>query len=262
MQAPVDAAPFQLGPSTAEAGVLLVHGFTGTPFEMRLLGQDLAQKGYAVHGVRLAGHGAGTRDLAATRWPDWLASVERAFETLSGRANHVGVCGLSLGGLLTLELARRRPEQVAAVAVLATALWLPPAALRFDRLIQRVPGVRNLALPKVAGSDIADREMRVRNQIAQGRAGMPLSALHSLVEFGAYLKPRLGQITAPALVGHSRLDHTIPFACMDHIVRSLGSKQIAQLVLERSFHVVTLDLEREQVFRAVGDHMDVHLRGP
>ena len=138
---------------------------------------------------------------------------------------------------------------------LATALWLPPRAVRFARLVQRLPRVRELALPKLAGSDIADPEMRRRNGLAQGKAGMPLPALHSLVEFGDYLKTRLGEVKAPALVGHARHDHTIPFSCMDHIVRSLGSREVTQLVLERSFHVVTLDLEREQVFRAVADHV-------
>jgi carboxylesterase len=230
-----------------------VHGFTGSPFEMRLLGEHLGARGFAVTGARLAGHGGTTRDLASTRWPDWLHSVERAFDTLRARCQHAAVVGLSLGGLLTLELARRRKQQISSVSLLATALWLPVRAVRFDSVMQAVPLVRNLALPKLAGSDIRDPEMRRLNQVAQGRAGMPLPALHSLIEFGQYLKPRVHEVTHPALLMHSRQDHTVPFACMDYLAAHLGSREVVEVPLEQSFHVITLDVEREHVFRAVTD---------
>jgi carboxylesterase len=259
MNAGGDPTPFWLGPERARGGVLVVHGFTGTPFEMRPLGEALAARGLVVLGPALAGHCGTTSDLAATRWPDWVSSVERAFDALRERCERVAVVGLSLGGLLTLELARRRPQQTSAIALLATALWLNDTAARFDRLVQRLPVVRGLAMPKLAGSDLSDREMRRLNQIAQGKAGMPLPALHSLVEFGRYMKPRVGEVKAPALVGHGRHDHTIPFECMEYLVRALGSKEITQLVLERSFHVVTLDVEREQVFDAVCKHVTKYL---
>ena len=254
-----DAVPFQLGPPRAQAGVLLLHGFTGTPFEMRLLGESLASDGFAVEGPALAGHVGTTRDLSRTRWPDWLQSAERSLDSLATRCEKVGVCGLSMGALLTAELARRRPSQVAAIGMLATALWLPERAVRFERAISSVPVLREIALPKLAGSDIRDPEMKRRNKIAQGGAGMPLPALHSLVELGLYLRPRLGGVSQPALVAHGRHDHTIPFACMAEVTRALGSRVITELVLEESFHVLTLDLERDTVFRAVAAHMREYL---
>jgi carboxylesterase len=226
---------------------------------MRLLGESLAADGFAVEGPTLAGHASTTRDLARTRWPDWLQSAERSLDSLATRCEKIGVCGLSMGGLLTAELARRRPREVSAIGMLATALWLPERAVRLDHAISRVPLLRDLALPKLAGSDIRDPEMRRRNKVAQGHAAMPLPALHSLVELGEYLKPRLGGVSQPALVAHGRLDHTIPFACMAHVTRSLGSRVITELVLEESFHVLTLDVERETVFRAVAAHMREYL---
>src|SRR5262245_27456874 len=111
--------PFWLGPDDARAGVLLVHGFTGTPFEMRLVGEALARRGLQVLAPLLAGHAGTTEDLRKTGWRDWLASVEQGFDALRARTERVAVCGLSLGGLLTLELARRRGSQVAAIAVLS-----------------------------------------------------------------------------------------------------------------------------------------------
>jgi carboxylesterase len=260
-----DAAPFSLGPTSAPAGALLVHGFTGSPFEMRLLGEHLAARGLAVEGPLLPGHRSTTAALAATGWRDWIAGVERAFEKLTTRATRVAVCGLSLGGLLTLELTRRRAAsgEIRAIAVLSTALRLPRAAYVADSVIARLPFniLRRAALPKLAGSDIADPEMKRRNTRAQGRAGMPLSSLRSLMDFGRELTPRLGEIRAPALVAHARRDHTVPFASMQTLVDGLGTPraELRTLVLERSFHVITLDVEREMVFNAVADHLLAHL---
>jgi carboxylesterase len=243
-------------------GALLVHGFTGSPFEMRLCGEALAARGLFVDGPELAGHSGMTGALAATGWPEWLATVEAAFDALRARCDRVGVVGMSLGGLLALELARRRGSQIAALAVLSAPLTLGRAALAFDRVLRRLPPwARRAALPKLAGSDISDPEMRRRNAIAQGRAGMPLGALHSLIELGARLRApgALAEVRAPTLLMHSRQDHTVPFACLSEIAGRLGAPIVRTQALDRSFHVITLDVEREQVFRAVGDHLLEHL---
>jgi carboxylesterase len=246
-----------MGPAHAPIGALLLHGFTGTPFEMHLLGEFLAERGMAVEGPRLAGHAGTTRELAATRWPDWVESAERALEILRGRADQIVVCGLSMGGLVALELARRHTDLIRAMACLATALFLPDAALRFVALTRRLPLVHDAALPKLAGSDIHDREMRRLNGIAQGRAWMPLPALASLVDFGVHVRQRLSEIRTPALLAHSRHDHTVPFACLDAVAEGLGTprSQVRKLILDQSQHVITLDVEREQVFRAVESHI-------
>ncbi len=235
----------------------MLHGFTGTPFEMRPLGEFLAERGFAVEGPCLAGHCGDTAELAATRWPDWVASGDRALDILRRRADRVAVCGLSMGGLVTLELAGRRPQDVAAICALSTALSLPDAALRFVAVTRRLPLLRKAALPKLAGSDILDPEMRRLNGIAQGSAWMPLPALASLVDFGRHVRGNLGQVTAPAFLANSRLDHKVPFACLNAVANGLGTKreQIRQLILERSHHVITLDVEREQLFDAVADHI-------
>jgi carboxylesterase len=250
---------FSLGPEHAAVGVLLLHGFTGSPFEVRLLGDHLAGLGYAVEGPRLAGHAARTADLAASRWPDWLASADRALDRLATRADALVVCGLSMGGLLTLELARRRAADLAAVCVLAPALFLTSSALRFVDVTRRMPPVLfgRAALPKLAGSDIRDREMRRLNGIAQGRAWMPLPALASLVDLGAHVRAHLAEVRLPILLAHSRSDHTVPFACMEAVAAAVGTprRDVRRLILERSYHVLTLDVERETVFQAVADHI-------
>src|SRR5262249_42145461 len=159
----------------------------------------LAARGFAVCAPKLAGHVGTTADLARTGWPDWYQSVEEALARVAARAQRLYVCGLSLGGLLTLELARRHPE-VRAIAVLATALWLTRPAVVLDRALIHVPILQRAWLPKMAGSDILDVEMKRANGIAHGGAGMPLSSLHSLIEFGQRTRTHLSEVTQPALV--------------------------------------------------------------
>jgi carboxylesterase len=224
---------------------------------MRLASEYLASRGFMTANPTLAGHGDGRR-LAETRWSDWVRSAEDALETLGAKCTRVAVVGLSMGGLVALELGRRHKQKVHALGLLATALWLPEAAQRFDRFVQRVPFLRRVELPTIAGSDISDRLMRRENARHKVR-GMPLEALHSLVEMGQYLKPRLGEITQPALVMHGRNDHTIPFACSQYLDANLGSIEKRLVLLDRTFHVMTLDVEREIVFAAVEAHLRKHL---
>ena len=254
-----DSQPFSLG--NGDRGVLVVHGFTGSPFEMRLLGEALAARGFAVEGVKLAGHAGSTRELAATTWHDWYRSAEEALDRLRDRVHgkRVAVAGLSMGGLIALELARQHGEALAAICVMSAPLWLPPQAEKFSHVMARLPLVRALALPKLAGSDIRDAEMKRRNRDAVPRAGMPLPALASLVELGAHLRDRLGDVKTPTLLIHSERDHTVPFECMDAIAHRLGTREYRKVVLHESFHVITLDVERDRVFAEVADWVGRYL---
>ena len=103
----------------SRTGVLLVHGFSGTPFEVRPLGEALWRAGYTVYAPRLAGHGTTAQDLAASTFHDWRRTVSDAFDRLRTEVDRICVCGLSLGGLLTLDLARERGAEIAAIQVLA-----------------------------------------------------------------------------------------------------------------------------------------------
>jgi carboxylesterase len=255
-----DAAPFSFG--QGDRGVLLLHGFTGSPFEMRLLGEELARRGFAVEGPLLAGHGAPTRDMRRAGWRDWLRTASEALDRLRTRVEHrpVAIAGLSMGALLTLELARTRPDEIAAIACLAPAFWLRPEAEAFSRLAARVPLLRNVALPKLAGSDIRDRAMKRRNEIAQGRAGMPLPSLASLIELQHHLRNRLDEVRAPTLLMHSEDDHTVPIACMDAVAHRLTNAPVRPLRLKGPYHVITLDVGKERVFAAVAEHFETHLR--
>lgn len=241
--------------------VLLVHGFTGSPFEMRLVGEALYAQGYTVYGPRLAGHCDTAAALCATSFSDWVDSVEQAFEIFRPTVERLVVCGLSLGGLITLELARRRPAQIDAIAVLAAPLWLSrpvELAISLTRRLGRIPAV---TLPKLAGSDVADPTMRARNNLAQGAIGLPIPAVLELRSFMDHVHQHAAEVRVPTLLMHSRRDHTAPYACMAELERLIGPGRTRAISLERSFHVITIDVERAQVIDAVVHHIEQHV-GP
>jgi carboxylesterase len=255
--------PFWLEPvgTAPRAAVLLVHGFTGTPFEMRLLGEALVDRGYLVYGLKLAGHGVSSDALGLTTYTDWIASVDEALDELKKTNLPICVCGLSLGGLLTLDLARRRGDELVAIASLSAPLWLSrpiELLIAFARRWKRKKPM--VALPKGAGSDISEPIMRQRNNLAQGAVGISIPAVLSLHEFMHKVHEELPRIKRPTLAMHSRKDHTAPFACLAAIAKEIGTADIETLTLERSFHVITLDWERDIVVRAVDKHFTRYLK--
>lgn len=224
-------------------GCLLIHGITATPQEMRRMGAHLAGQGYSVLAPRIAGHATSVEDMARTRWPDWLASVEDGYHLLRGTCEQIVIAGLSLGGALALLLAWEFP--VSGVVVMAAPYDLPPIpALRILRPILRpVSGIVH-AIPK-GPPDMIDKEALAE------RVDYRAYPLRAIVELDALLKgmrTALPQIHAPALLMHSNADTFVPPSHMQMICDHLGSADKQTFTLERSTHVITCDLERQAVF--------------
>ena len=235
-------------------GCLLIHGFTATPDEMRPLGEALAARGFPVRAVRLAGHGTEVADLAGTRWTDWFASVAEGADRLHRDVPALAVAGMSLGALLALHLAAARPTEVAALVLCGTPLRLSGAGLRWLPLLARIPWIarRWATIPKPGGPDIADPAVRAASRSYRA---MPLSAVLELLRFQAVVRGEIGRVTQPALLLHGRHDHSVPLANLELARRSLGSRLIESHVLERSWHVVTLDYDRDEVARLTADFL-------
>jgi carboxylesterase len=235
-------------------GVVCVHGFTGTPYEMRYLGDQLARAGFHAHGLRLPGHGTRVEDLDATHWYDWARAVEDAYDTLRMRCGQVAVVGQSLGGLLALHLASRRPD-VAAVATLAAPLWLEGLGARVARWAADGVLRRIKAIPKLRGSDVRDK--RVRAEIPSYRA-IPTRALAELSAFMRVVDGGLDRIAQPVLVLHGQHDHTAPVACAARIAQRTHA--VRTRILPRSYHLIATDVERDVVAAEVIDFLRRHVR--
>jgi carboxylesterase len=230
-------------------GVLLCHGFTGTPQSMRPWADHLAAQGYTVSLPRLPGHGTHWRDANATSWMDWYAEVERAHTDLAGRCAAVFVCGLSMGGTLALRLAQERGDAVAGLVLVNPSV----ATQRFDaKYIVPVLG-RVLPAWKGIGSDIKKPGM-----VETAYAMLPLKALLSLRELWAAVRADLPRVRQPLLLFRSRVDHVVEPVSSRIVLGGVSSTDTTERVLENSYHVATLDNDAPEIFTRsaewIGDH--------
>jgi carboxylesterase len=229
----------------AGVSALLIHGLTGTPYEMRYLGERLAAAGVRVRGVRLAGHAGQPEELAAAGYDNWYESVVRGFEELRRFGEPNVAVGLSAGAVLAARLALDQREDVAGLAMLSSAFFLgrmSSALLSVARLLG--PLKRRIYLSS-SGSDIHDDAAR---SIHPSSRLMPLSAPIDLMQLSRLVRPRLLKLTQPALIIHSRLDHTCPYERnVEFLTAQIGSARKRVVELHESYHVITVDMEKERV---------------
>lgn len=252
-----DRATFDLDGD--QRGALLVHGFTGTPFEMRFLGERLHQRGMTVRGLALPGHATTPAELDRTAWTEWAAHVERELARLAARCARVALVGQSLGGLLSLYTAAR--VEVAAVVSLAAPLWLFRGPRALVAALRRAPALRSLpAIRKTGGgSDVADLVMKARNP---SYPVIPLRALVELDRARVAARAALPSVRAPLLVIHATQDHVAPYGSMAELAARVGSREVETMTLPRSFHLVSIDLERERVAARVAGFLERRLASP
>ncbi len=237
-------------------GVLLCHGFTGTPQSVRPWAEHLAAEGLTVRAPLLPGHGTRWQDLARTTFADWYGEVERAFDDLRGRCTHVFVGGLSMGGALALRLAELRREQVAGLVVVNTSLATERRLARLGPLLSRVVP----SLPGVAG-DLARPDV---HELAYDR--MPLRAFVSLQQAWPVVRRDLPLVSCPVLAYRSRVDHVVePLSgrlLAEGLAGGPAAGRVEERVLERSFHVATLDHDAPEIFAGTAAFVRAHAGVP
>lgn len=212
-------------------GVLLSHGFTGSPASMRPWGEVLASQGYAVAVPRLPGHGTTWQDMNSTTWRQWYGELERAFDGLLDHCDDVIVGGLSMGAALSLLLAADRgPEVAGVISVNVSVDNRDPrrfAAPVIKRVFASFPG-------------IAD-DIKKPGVTEAGYDRLPLKAAHELLRFYRHLRPLLPQVTQSLLIIRSREDHVADPGSHEKVLTSVSSRDITEVTLENSYHVATLD---------------------
>lgn len=229
------AEPFRMKGN--RAGVLVSHGFTGTPQSVRPLEEALVQAGFTVAGPRLAGHGTSVRDMAKSTAADWISSLEEDFAWLRERTDGIYITGLSVGGTLALYMAAMHPEFVRGALPINACLFLDNPDLArsaFDPdAPDTVPGI---------GSDIKAEGVE---ELAYEE--LPVPAIKELMALMRVTDDLLPTVTVPAVIFQSVEDHVVPPDNGPYIQERLGSEYKQLIRLENSYHVATLDNDADLI---------------
>ena len=238
---------FHSGGST---GALLCHGFTGNPSSLRPWADYLAAAGLTVSLPRLPGHGTTWQEMAGTRWEDWYAEIDRAYEELRGQTGEIFVMGLSMGATLALRLAELRGDQVTGLVLVNPSLTADTALARLAPLLGHVvPSVKGI------GNDI---KKNGAHELAYDRIPGPAAA--SLASLWKLTRQRLGDVRQPVLVYRSPADHVVGPASLRILREALPAGRLTIRELGNSYHVATLDNDADEIFAGSLEFVRAHSR--
>ncbi|CAI8892495.1 carboxylesterase [Pseudomonas chlororaphis] len=259
-------AGFILG--NGEVAVLLIHGLTGTPTELRRVAVGLAQAGCTVYVPTLAGHCGNNADLQATGWQDWYEGVRRTFVGIRQRHRQVFVGGLSMGAVMSMYLASEHPGQVSGLLMYSTTLkydgWSINKLAFLTPLLMRIPfgvhicsfeekppyGIKNKRLRAVV-----ERQMKAGESSSAGLLTMEGVTVRELHRMNAVVKKRMPSITTPALVLHSIEDDITSRWNADYVERKLGGP-VVKVLLDNCYHMITVDLQYRRVVELSADFIE------
>jgi carboxylesterase len=248
-------------------GVLLIHGLGGTPVELRFVARGLAHAGYTVYTMQIAGHCGTPEELRLSTWREWYGSVEAAHDRLRKSCDVIVAGGLSMGAILALHLAQNRPDSVHAVMALAPTLkldgWSMPWYARVINYVRPTRIPLEVELPEHEPFGLKDERVRslVVASMQSGNAGeagvfsTPVRSFANMNALVATVKPRLKEIKQPALVIHPRDDDMASLRNALYLQTHLGGL-VESVVLDDSYHIITLDQQRDIVIDRVTDFVD------
>ena len=219
-------------------GILLSHGFTGSPASMRPWAEYLASHGYAVSLPRLPGHGTTWQEMNKTTWANWYGEIERAFEALANQVDTVVVCGLSMGGALAMRLAADHPDRVSGLVLVNPAVTTERKDVKLLPLLKHVIP----AMPGIA-NDIKKPGVQ-----EHGYTKTPLRAADSMFRAYKVLHADLGRVVCPILLFRSTEDHVVDPSSGRAIRSTVASTDVREELLQDSYHVATLDNDAQQIF--------------
>lgn len=231
-------------------GVLLCHGFTGSPQSLRPWAEYLAGAGLSVSLPRLPGHGTTWREMARTRWEDWFAEAERAFEELRAESDEIFVMGLSMGGCLALRLAELHGPAVSGLVL------VNPSVTADTRLFALAPLLK-LIVPSLKG--IAS-DIKKEGVTETGYDRIPVKAAATLPGLWRVTCEHLGELAQPVLSYQSRTDHIVGPASLKVLREHLAAAQLEVRELTDSYHVATLDNDAEVIFTGSLEFIRAHSR--
>lgn len=236
---------------TPTRGALIVHGLTATPATMAPTIEAMEEAGYVVSAPLLPGHGTTEQDLEQTPWQDWATAVQAAYDTLAARCDSIYYIGLSLGALLGLHLAAQSPQKLRALALMGTPLHLSPFVRRIVPVVRYSP-IRWIytTSPKDWKTSVADPEgLEVYQESSYAR--IPTKAVYQIYDLETVVSAELNRIHIPTLLVHSHHDEVAPPSNVAELCAALAKPAPDVLWLEKSYHVLTLDYERDMMNQAI-----------
>ena len=222
-----------------DVGILVLHGFSGSPASVKPWARELADEGWTVRVPRLPGHGTKWQDANLTTWHDWYAEAERNFLELSSRCSRVFVMGLSVGATLSLRLAEEKGDQVSGIVAVNPSFHSDDWKMNLLPILSRVTG----SFPGIV-NDIAKPD---QDEVGYDR--LPLKALRSLTEFWQVTQDDIAKVVQPLLLLHSAVDHVMPPSNSELVLAGVSSADATEVVLQDSFHVATLDYDAPVIVR-------------
>ena len=220
-----------------KVGVLLIHGFTGTPKSVEPWAYGLNSAGFTVHVPRLAGHGSDWREMRKSHWGQWLDSVDEALKNLAENVDEIFVAGFSMGGALALRLAEIYPERILGLLLLNPTIYDNHIRMKLSKVL--APIIPSL---KSEGTDVAKPGALITSQ-----QRISLHAANSLHKFRNIVRKELSSINMPIKIFLSRQDHVVPPSNGLLIANSVSSENVEITYFSRSYHVVALDYEAEEL---------------
>jgi carboxylesterase len=233
--------------SNSRTGVLLLHGFGGAPRSLQELAERLLATGYTVALPLLAGHGRTPEAMEASRWTEWTADAEQAYQWVSGRTDRVFVCGLSMGGALALWITERHPEAAGVISI--NSIIRHP----LEKIMLLVGRLRIPRWVKAVGNDA-----KVEGVDERAYQRLPMRSTYELALLSRDARAGLGTVRCPALCFSSSVDHVVPPANQKELFAALGSNDKTFVELPDCYHLATMDGGRETVFRGVLDFIAAH----
>ncbi len=221
-----------------EIGVVLVHGYTGSPSSMRPWAEYLNQKGYTVRVPLLPGHGTKPEDLSQIKWQEWPEKVESELDELRKNCKKIFICGFSMGGGTTLHLATKHSDKITGIILVNPMIHLPFIGTKLAYLLSRIKKYRSSA-----GDDIK------RPGVTQGGYEvMSTEGIYQILQMLKYTRANLHRVSVPMQLFHSVDDHTLPVSNTEIVMKRVGSLSKERIELTNSFHVATLDYDAEIIF--------------
>jgi carboxylesterase len=231
-------------------GVLLLHGFGGSPRSLQELAERLGAAGYTVALPLLAGHGRTPQAMEASRWTEWAADAEQAYQWLRPRTDKLFVCGLSMGGALALWITGQHPEVAGLISI--NSIVRHP----LERVMLLIGRLRVPRWVKPVGNDAM---LGGVDEKAYPR--LPMRSTYELALLSRQVRADLGRITCPALLFSSTVDHVVPPANQRELYEGLGSADKTFVELSDCYHLATMDCGKERVFAGILEFIAAHSQG-